>query len=61
MLKKKKMSHSAKKRYSSSITLQNPAIFSDLYRYPLYRDFEIGVGEYWQAHITESVKIHLTK
>jgi hypothetical protein len=29
----------------------------DKYRFPVYRDNEIGINEYWQAHIHESVKI----
>ncbi len=56
MLKKKKMSHSVKKRYSSALNLQDPIIPSDIHKYPLYRDYEVGISEYWQAHITESVK-----
>jgi hypothetical protein len=49
------LSFSAKKKFSSFLTLADAKQPKDKYRFPVYRDNEMGINEYWQAHIHESV------
>jgi hypothetical protein len=54
LVKKKKIVQSAKKVYSSVLTLTTPNPNRN-YRFPIYRDNEIGINDYWQEHLIESV------
>ena len=51
-IKKKKISHSTSKVYSSMLKCYNS--LNKEYVFPLFIDRDIGVYEYWQAHIIES-------
>jgi hypothetical protein len=55
LCKKKKISHSAKRRYSSHIGLNDPKRLNYKYNFPVYRDNEVGINEYWQAPLIETV------
>lgn len=54
-MKKKKIAHSVKKVFSSFLSFTNTTT-GIAYKLPLYRDNDVGINEYWQAHIIESVK-----
>jgi hypothetical protein len=49
--------HSVKKFYNSFITLEELNRRRDKHRFPVYRDCEIGINEYWQAPLIVSVRI----
>jgi len=34
----------------------NPRDPKEVHRFPLFRDKDVGVNEYWQTHLIESVK-----
>ena len=51
-IKKRKISHSTRKVYSSMLKCYNS--LNKEYVFPLFIDKDIGVYEYWQAHIIES-------
>lgn len=53
LLKKKKMVHSAMKTYTSFITLY---LNDKEIKFPIFVDKEIGIYEYWQEQIVESVR-----
>lgn len=57
-MKKKKTVHSAKKKYTSILTLY-AFHGKEQNKFAIYRDNEIGVNEYWQAPLIESVNISL--
>lgn len=52
LVKKKKIVHSTKKNLYIILTLYNDK--DKPYQFPLFRDKDIGIYEYWQAHIVES-------
>jgi hypothetical protein len=56
LCKKRKTIHSAKKVYKSILSFSNPRDLSEVHRFPLYRDNDVGINEYWQTHLIESVK-----
>jgi len=58
IVKKRKLVHSAKKIYTSVIPMEEPTT-KDIYRFPVYRDCDIGINEYWQAPLIESVRIKI--
>ena len=51
-IKKKKVSHSTRKIYTSMLTCYNSN--HDEVLFPLFTDKDIGIYEYWQAHIIDS-------
>lgn len=55
----KRFMHSAKRNYSSIIQLSDIKNKKIKY-FPLFRDSEIGITEYWQINLIESVIIFLT-
>lgn len=52
IIKKKRISHSTKKTYVSTLVCYSNE--GDEISFPIYIDKDIGVYEYWQAHIIES-------
>jgi len=54
-MKKKRFSHSAKKLYSSVIQLSDFKKKLEKY-FTIFRDADIGITEYWQVSMIESVK-----
>lgn len=51
-IKKKKVSHSTRKIYTSTLTCYNSKRKEVMF--PLFTDSDIGIYEYWQAHIIDS-------
>ena len=52
-LKKKKPVHSTQKLYASNYFLENK--YNKLEKFMVFRDKDIGIYEYWQAHIHEAM------
>jgi hypothetical protein len=52
-LKNRRISSSAKKLFVSTLILQD--IKDRDHYFPLYKDEDLGVNEYWQSHLIESV------
>jgi hypothetical protein len=50
------MAHSTNKLYESVFSTVNPINSGDVRKFPLFRDQDIGINEYWQTYLIESVK-----
>lgn len=61
LCRKRKISHSAKKKYVSVLgfNILNGNSSDQKHYFPVYRDNEIGINEFWQAHLIDSVRIYL--